>query len=366
MQYSLALMLSALAGLSQAGKIPLKHNPMSIQDYRSQKAVLESRAQSWALGESVPVKDYMNTQYFIEVELGSDNQKFTLVPDTGSSNLWVYSSSCYNVACLRHQRFNSKKSTTYEKDGEDFVIEYGSGGVSGIVGKDIATIGDISAPMSFGEISKVDGPTFLVSQMDGIIGLAYDTISVDKLPTFMDEAQVSEKSFAFYLKDKSEESYMTLPGIDEEAPVTKVATHNVIEKSYWNVNLTSASGAQGAVDTTGYKAAIDSGTSLIVGPNTIIAPLIEGIPVEDQGVIDCAILDTLPDISFTFDETVYTLTPNDYVLKETVLKQTQCILGVMGADLPAEFNYVIVGDVFMRKYPTLFSLDDNTVTFYSQ
>jgi len=43
---------------------------------------------------------------------------------------------------------------------------------------------------------------------------------------------------------------------------------------------------------------------------------------------------------------------------------TQCIMGIMGADLPDDFKYVIVGDVFMRPYPTKFSRDDNTVTFY--
>jgi len=30
---------------------------------------------------------------------------------------------------------------------------------------------------------------------------------------------------------------------------------------------------------------------------------------------------------------------------------------------PPTFHYFILGDVFMRKYPTLFSLDDNTVSF---
>lgn len=58
------------------------------------------------------------------------------------------------------------------------------------------------------------------------------------------------------------------------------------------------------------------------------------------------------------------LTGADYVLKETVLGQTQCIMGIMGADLPDDFKYVIVGDVFMRPYPTKFNRNDSTVTFF--
>lgn len=322
---------------------------------------MERRAQRMAEGEHVPVKDYMNTQYFVEITLGSNDQKFTVVPDTGSSNLWVYSSKCFSVACMTHDKYNSSQSTTYVKDGEAFDITYGSGSVSGFVSKDIAKFTpDITAMMSFGEIQKVAGSTFLVSQMDGIIGLAYETISVDKLPTFVESSNVTDKSFSFYMHNNPDASYMMMPGFDESLGLTKIATHDVIQETYWNLHLAKMSGPNGDVDTTGYMAAIDSGTSLIMGPNTLFQPLLEGITVEE----DCSNLDSLPNITITFDETEYVLTPNDYVLKETILSQTQCIMGIMGADLPADFKYVIVGDVFMRPYPTYFNGNDNSVTFF--
>lgn len=128
MQYSAAI-IAALMGLTSADRIPLKHNPLSIGDYMRQKEYLTLRSQAFMSGEHVDMKDYMNTQYFVDITLGSNDQAFTVVPDTGSSNLWVYSSTCHSAACLTHSKYNASQSSTYEADGQDFDITYGSGSV---------------------------------------------------------------------------------------------------------------------------------------------------------------------------------------------------------------------------------------------
>ena len=109
MQYTVAFVASLLGVAAEANRIPLKHNPLTIADFMEQKASLVRRSERFAAGEHIAVSDYMNTQYFIDITIGSDDQKFTVVPDTGSSNLWVYSSKCHNVACLTHSKYNSSK-----------------------------------------------------------------------------------------------------------------------------------------------------------------------------------------------------------------------------------------------------------------
>lgn len=68
--------------------------------------------------DSLPVKDYQNTQYFINIDIGTPPQEFTVVPDTGSSNLWVYSSTCKSIPCRTHKTYNASKSSTYVANGE--------------------------------------------------------------------------------------------------------------------------------------------------------------------------------------------------------------------------------------------------------
>jgi len=111
---------------------------------------------------------------------------------------------------------------------------------------------------------------------------------------------------------------MMMPGYETEG-FKMVNTHNVIEKSYWNVNLVQMQqSGKDPIMCDGFKAAIDSGTSLIVGPNSLVEPLIEGINVEK----DCSNMSELPDITFTFDETPYVLESSDYVVQVSNGKQT--------------------------------------------
>jgi saccharopepsin len=351
---------AALIAVAEAGRIPLTKNTLTFEDVESQRMYYEANAEDIMVGAKLPLKDYMNTQYFAEISVGTPAQSFKVVPDTGSSNLWLYSKSCHSIACLRHSRYSSKNSSTYVADGADFEIQYGSGGVKGFQSKDVVTMGDAHATMSFGEIKNTSGAMFLVSQLEGILGLAYDTISVNKLPVFIQSSDLTDHSFSFYLHDNPTESYMEIPGIDEtEGAFTKIETHKVKQQGYWALNLTGLKQGDTAIPVDGIMGVIDSGTSLIAGPKAIVDPLIAGITVDKK----CKGIESLPELTFSIDDHDYTLTYNDYVLK---VSDTQCILGIQSIDAPEGFNYIIMGDVFMRPYPTKFDYDNNEVTFFTE
>ncbi|CAG2114064.1 unnamed protein product, partial [Medioppia subpectinata] len=61
--------------------------------------------------------------------------------DTGSSDLWVPSSTCRSAACRFHKRYNSARSSTYQPNGQHFSIQYGTGSAAGYLSTDTMTIG---------------------------------------------------------------------------------------------------------------------------------------------------------------------------------------------------------------------------------
>jgi len=116
----------------------------------------------------------------------------------------------------------------------------------------------------------------------------------------------------------------------------------------------------GKVVASNLKGIVDSGTSMLAGATDVMKPIISKVGSATTPVT-CG--DTSkPDITFTIDGKDYNLTESDYQVKMTVLKETECVTGVMGMSLPAKMHdMVILGDVFMRKFLTHFDMDGNRV-----
>jgi hypothetical protein len=59
-------------------------------------------------GSVVMLVNHKTTQYVAPFYIGTPPEKFTLILDTGSSNMWVYGSACHTDVCMAHKRFDHR------------------------------------------------------------------------------------------------------------------------------------------------------------------------------------------------------------------------------------------------------------------
>ncbi|KAJ1965088.1 aspartic proteinase precursor [Dipsacomyces acuminosporus] len=320
----------------------------------------------------VPISNFMNAQYYGEIDIGSPPQTFKVVFDTGSSNLWVPSAECTSIACFFHTKYDHSQSSTYKPNGTDFAIRYGTGSLEGYLSSDRLSVGGITVDgQQFAEATKEPGLTFAFGRFDGIFGLGYDTISVQRVvPPFyhmVSRKLVDEPVFSFYLSDNTKgdaEGEMILGGVNKDRFAGDIQWANVRRKGYWEVDLEGVQFGDDEIQLTNVGAAIDTGSSLLVLPTTLADLMNKRIGAKKnfagQYVVDCSTIPSLPPFTLQFGGKKYALDAEDYILNV----QGQCISGFMGMDIPEPLGPIwIIGDVFLRKFYTVYDLGKNRVGF---
>ncbi|KAI8373255.1 endopeptidase [Blakeslea trispora] len=319
----------------------------------------------------VPLSNYMNAQYYGEIQLGSPPQPFSVVFDTGSSNLWVPSTHCNSIACFLHKRYDSGRSKTFLENGTEFSIRYGTGSLEGFISEDTLTVGGIKVDgQGFAESVKEPGFTFAFAKFDGIFGLGYDTISVKHtVPPFyhmVDRDLVDEPIFSVWLNRFEEGGEnggeLVFGGSDPSHYSGEIVWSDIRRKGYWEITLENVKFGEDYVDLDPVGAAIDTGSSLLVVPTTIADLINHELGAEKnwagQYVLDCSRISELPEFCLTFSGKDFCLTAEDYVLNV----QNQCISGFMGMDIPEPAGPIwIIGDVFLRKYYSVYDLGNDRV-----
>ncbi|WOO78964.1 Vacuolar protease A [Vanrija pseudolonga] len=319
-------------------------------------------------GHGVPLSNYMNAQYYAPITLGNPPQEFGVVLDTGSSNLWVPSQQCSSIACFLHRKYNSDESSTYKANGSEFAIRYGSGSLEGFVSQDTLTLGDLTIKkQDFAEATKEPGLAFAFGKFDGILGLGYDTISVNHIvPPFynaINQGLLDEPVFAFRLGSSDQDGgEATFGGIDKDAFTGKITYLPVRRKGYWEVELEGIVFGDDELELENTGAAIDTGTSLIVLPTDLAEMLNKEIGAEKswngQYTIDCAKIPSLPDLTFKFAGKEFPISAEDYTLNAG----GSCISAFTGMDFPPPMGPLwIIGDAFLRKYYSVYDLSRNAV-----
>jgi cathepsin D len=325
-------------------------------------------------GDSEPLHDYQDAQYYGPISLGTPEQTFNVIFDTGSSNLWVPSKKCSAFSCLLHKKYDSSASSSYVSNGTSFNITYGSGGVSGFVSADTLNVaGLVVKDQSFAEITQQSGLSFALGKFDGIFGLGFDTISVNHIvPPFynlVNQKTLPKNVFAVWLsKDPNAQTggELIFGGVDSDHYTGDFTYTKITKKGYWQFQIDDIQVSGNSFCSGSCIGIADTGTSLLAGPTAAAKSLNEKIgatPImSGEYSVDCSKLDSMPNLDIQISGKTFTLTPNDYVLKVSQLGQTQCISGISGIDVPMGPLWIL-GDVFLSTYYTVFDFDNAQLGF---
>ncbi|NP_001254696.1 pepsin A precursor [Callithrix jacchus] len=316
-----------------------------------------------------PLVNYLDMEYFGTIGIGTPAQEFTVIFDTGSSNLWVPSIYCSSPACTNHNRFNPQESSTYQATSQTLSIAYGTGSMTGILGYDTVQVGGIADTNQIFGLSETEPGSFLYySPFDGILGLAYPSISSSGATPVFDniwnQDLVSQDLFSVYLSSNDQSgSVVMFGGIDSSYYTGSLNWVPVSAEGYWQITVDSITmNGEAIACAEGCQAIVDTGTSLLSGPTSPIANIQSYIGASENSngemVVSCSAISSLPDIVFTINGIQYPVPASAYILQD----EGGCTSGFQGMNIPTAYGELwILGDVFIRQYFAVFDRANNQV-----
>nr|WBO26482.1 aspartic peptidase A1 [Trichoderma longibrachiatum] len=327
----------------------------------------------------VGAEDQQNdSEYLCEVTIGTPGQKLMLDFDTGSSDLWVFSTELSKHLQHNHAIFDPKKSSTFKplKD-QTWQISYGDGSsASGTCGSDVVTLGGLSIKNQTIELASKLAAQFAQGTGDGLLGLAWpqiNTVQTDGRPTpantpvanmiQQDDIPSDAQLFtaAFYSeRDENAESFYTFGYIDQDlvsASGQEIAWTDVDNsQGFWMFPSTKTTINGKDISQDGNTAIADTGTTLALVSDEVCDALYKAIPgakydENQQGYVFPMNTDasSLPEFKVSVGNTQFVIQPEDLAFAPA--DDSNWYGGVQSR---GSNPFDILGDVFLKSVYAIF------------
>ncbi|KAG2140536.1 acid protease [Suillus bovinus] len=322
---------------------------------------------------NVSLVNYKSDLWYGEIEVGTPPKTFTVVFDTGSSDLFLPSTEC-GVACDGHTAYDPAASSFSKDSGQPFVLTYGAGETAGEEYVDDVFVGGYEADDQTLGAAWIYSPEFSKDNFppDGLSGLAFREISeFEGSPLFqtLDESgKLPQSVIGFKLSTTPGDSEMVVGGTNTDLYHSDTLTYvPVTKKGYWQVKLGAISRlGQEVIESQAADAIIDTGTTFVITSYSIAQSYyanISGATAHTEGddtywTIPCdTINSTVP--TFTFGTRAFKVSTETYNLGPDV-DYADCLAGIAAS---AEMNFTIVGDVFLQNVYSVFDYANTRVGF---
>ncbi|PNS16000.1 Rhizopuspepsin [Sphaceloma murrayae] len=280
--------------------------------------------------------------------------------DTGSSDLWVYSTLQSTSQTSGHAVYNPSTSGTL-KSGYTWKISYGDGsGAGGRVYADKVVVGGVTATSQ-----AVEAATSVSTQFqndvdnDGLLGLAFSTIntvSPTKQTTFFDTVKSTLPSalFAVRLRKGAAGSYDF--GFIDSSKYSGAITYVAADSSqgFWGFTAGGYQvGSSAAVSTSIGKSIADTGTSLLYLPSSVVTAYYRQVSGSsnsaDQGGYIFPCTATLPNFTVKIGTGSFVI-PGSYINFAPIGDGT-CFGGIQSN---TGLGLTIFGDIFLKAVYAVF------------
>ncbi|KAJ3345927.1 hypothetical protein HDU83_003564 [Entophlyctis luteolus] len=368
-------------------------------------AALSSSSSDRVVSRRAYVTNVQGSALFTNVSVGSNNQNFFVDVDTGSAVFWIPVKGCSQCPPSGNF-FNTATSSSYSViDSTTVEEDYGSGAVEGYFASDTTTWAGLTAKSQPILMVTAEDSTML-SEMeteggDGILGLAYDgglispgissTESTTILANLASQGLLTNSYFCLWFNQSSvitntklndpnggvisfgtadttlyTGSFSFVPVVS--TPITVSSGTSETITFYWAVDASSVSiGTRALTIPSSLQVIVDSGTTLLALDSSTLSQVVTQLKTvttvrsttSGLYVVSCSQVSSLPTFSFTLGSSSFSLSPSDYIVTD----DQYCILGMMSLPTGQQSNLWIFGDIFMRKYFTVFDFGNKQVGF---
>ncbi|KAK0737311.1 aspartic peptidase domain-containing protein [Apiosordaria backusii] len=313
-------------------------------------------------------------EYLSRVGFGTPFQYLNVDLDTGSADVWVYSSET-KVEEPREDIFVVEKSSTAKLlNGTTWMITYADSSYAwGHAFHDSIDIGGI--PLHNAVVQSAVAVSHSLSadkDIDGIFGMAYKLHSqvIPKQPTVLEtlQAHLDKPLFTADLKYRSDEGAYTFGYIDSDRHIDEIKYTALLPNStFWEFNLTGVHVAgQNIWYLQNWRVIADTGTTFMLLSPDVVDMYYSSVPTSRQdrslgGVWHFPCNTTLPDFELGLANGWVATVPGKYI-NYTVFEDMpgQC----MGALQPFySEDFGILGDIFLKAVYAVFDVAGGRIGF---
>eukprot|EP00928_Gymnodinium_smaydae_P019052 TRINITY_DN17272_c0_g1_i1.p1 TRINITY_DN17272_c0_g1~~TRINITY_DN17272_c0_g1_i1.p1 ORF type:complete len:491 (+),score=37.68 TRINITY_DN17272_c0_g1_i1:21-1493(+) len=309
----------------------------------------------------LPLEDIGGLQYLGVIGLGTPETKYTVVFDTGSSDLWVAQAS--------------DTSSTLRCGSATATIDYGVGSVAGNICTDRMTLSSYEIPAQ--NVIIASSLRDLPGTFQGVLGLAFDGLGhmgsgnsvLDRLYkdahvgifTFMLVGVHEERVFGKFSK-----LVWGMPTDEWLRGGDAVIYTPVALKEWWTFKGGIAVGDALIMEES--LLALDSGTSYLTLPSPYFETVFQAMLPEDwrrcwtysasSTMCPCGAASRARIVYIQFAGQYFPIYPEDLLVGD----DAECIIGgVLNMQKSAPFLPIIIGDTFFRTVAAVFDLQESRV-----